>query len=32
MFAEAIQTYAARVDFDHGEVTNGLAILRASLR
>jgi diguanylate cyclase (GGDEF)-like protein len=29
MFAEAIQTYAARVDFDHGEVMNGLAILRA---
>lgn len=29
MFAESIQTYAARTAFDHGEVMNGLAILRA---
>jgi len=29
MFAESIETYAARVDFDHGEVRNGLAVLLA---
>ena len=29
MFAESIETYAARADFDHGEVKNGLAVLRA---
>jgi diguanylate cyclase (GGDEF)-like protein len=29
MFAESIETYAARVDFDHGEVKNGLAVLLA---
>jgi diguanylate cyclase (GGDEF)-like protein len=27
MFAESIETYAARVDFDHGEVKKGLAVL-----
>jgi diguanylate cyclase (GGDEF)-like protein len=27
MFAESIETYAARVDYDHGEVKNGLAVL-----
>jgi diguanylate cyclase (GGDEF)-like protein len=27
MFAESIETYAARVDFDRGEVKNGLAVL-----
>lgn len=29
MFAESIETYAARVDFDHGEAKNGLAVLLA---
>jgi len=29
MFAESIETYAARVDFDHGEAKNGLALLLA---
>ncbi len=29
MFAELIETYGARVDFDHGEVKNGLAVLLA---
>ena len=29
LFAESIETYAARVDFDHGEVRNGLAVLLA---
>lgn len=27
MFAESIETYAARADFDHGEVKSGLAVL-----
>jgi diguanylate cyclase (GGDEF)-like protein len=27
MFAESVATYAARADFDHGEVKNGLAVL-----
>jgi diguanylate cyclase (GGDEF)-like protein len=29
MFAESIETYAARADFDHGEAKNGLAVLLA---
>jgi diguanylate cyclase (GGDEF)-like protein len=29
MFAESIETYAARADFDHGEAKKGLAVLLA---
>jgi diguanylate cyclase (GGDEF)-like protein len=29
MYVDSIQAFAARADFDHGEVMNGLALLRA---